>query len=366
MIEGFYAVCEPRVTRRRFLTWALAAGLAPAFRSEGAAARDVHQEVRHFIERYAISPADPWALVHAIRGVGRSCRLHGESAAAYVLRTCVRAQEVHQQRYLYIPASIEVHSNMFLKTFLEAGVPPTEMFSFDGRVCQLKDLGEGAKALFRFDPHTFERNDLAWSLIAFAELHAHEWENAYGQRIQLQEVVRFGLQSLQEATEGLKPYVAANLPLPKKLPIHGYACGGTHLCYSLLVAAKHGLLPAGGGDVVQEQLQMLLYRLQADPELIDRYYREIASAPGVDLFRAGAKLKILGHALECLGYAHTHGLLKPSPGDKKLIDQATQEVQGLLAYVLTLDLAAIRPRHAQLVQQVIGDTCHAFRGLSLV
>jgi hypothetical protein len=255
---------------------------------------------------------------------------------------------------------------MFLKTFLEAGVPLTEMFSLDGRVCQLKDLGEGAKALFRFDSHTFNRNDLAWSLIAFAELNAHEWENAYGQRIQLREVVRFALQSLQEATEGLKPTVAAHLPLPKKQPIHAYACGGTHLIYSLLVAAKHGLLPAGGGNVLQEQLQMLLYRLQADPELIDRYYREIASAPGVDLFRAGAKLKILGHALECLGYAHTHGLIKPSPGDKKQIDQATQEVRGLLAYVSTLDLAAIRPRHAQLVQQVIGDTCHAFRGLSLV
>jgi hypothetical protein len=283
-----------------------------------------------------------------------------------VLRTCVRAQEVNQRRYLYIPTSIEVHSNMFLKTFLEAGVPPTEMFSLDGRVCQLKDLGEGAKALFRFDPNTVDRNDLAWSLIAFAELQAHDWENAYGQRIQLTEVVRFGLQALQEATAGLKPYVAAQRPLLQKLPIHRYACGGTHLVYSVLVAAKHGLLPAGGGGVLQEQLQMLLYRLQADPDLIERYYRDIAAAPGVELFRAGAKLKVLGHALECLGYAQTHGLIKPSPGDKKQIDQATQEVRGLLAYVSTLDLAVIRPRHAQLVQQVIGDTCHAFRGLSLV
>ena len=132
--------------------------------------------------------------------------------------------------------------------------------------------------------------------------------NAYGERIQLKEVAAFGVQVLQEATQGLKPYAAAGLPLPKKLPIHSFTCGGTHLCYSVLVAARHGVLRAAGGDIVQDQLRMLIYRLQADPDLIDRYYREISAAPGVDLFRAGAKLKVLGHALECLGYAQAHGL----------------------------------------------------------
>jgi hypothetical protein len=366
MLQGFYAVCEPQVTRRTFLKLSLGAGLAPAVTSAEEAPRDLDQGVRQFIEQYAVTADDPWALVHAIRGIGRGCRINGENAAAYVLRTCVRTQEVNNRRYLYIPASIEVHSNMFLKTFLEAGVPASETFVCDGRGCHLRDLCEGAKALFRFDPRTFDRNDLAWSLIAFAELQTHEWDNAYGEKIQLQEVMGFGLQVLQEATQGLKRFVAGNLPLPKKMPIHGFTCGGTHLCYSLLVAAKHGCLQAAGGDIMQDQLRMLIYRLQADPDLIDRYYREIPPAPGVDLFRAGAKLKILGHALECLGYAQTHGLLQPSPTERKQIEQATQEVQGLLSYVTTLDFAAIRRRHVQLGQQVIGDTCHAYRGLSLV
>jgi hypothetical protein len=334
--------------------------------SEVAAGRDRDQEVRRFIERYAVGPQDPWALVHAIRGLGRGCRLQGESAAQYVLRTCVRVQEVNARRYLYIPTSLEVHSNMFLKTFLEAGVPASERFACEGRVCQLQDLSDGAKALFRFDPSSFDRNNLAWSLIAFAELQVQDWENAYGEQIQLQEVVRFGLQVIDEATQGLKPYATAGLPLPKKLPIHSFTCGGTHLCYSLLVAARHGLLQAAGGDILQEQLQLLIYRLQADPALIDRYYREIPSVSGVDLFRAGAKLKVLGHALECLGYAQMHGLLQPSPRQKNQIEQAAQEVRDLLAYLLTLDLEAIQRRHAQLVQQLIGDTCHAYRGLNFV
>ena len=366
MLKAFYSVCEPHLTRRRFLKFAVVAGMVPALTTEVSAARDPDQGVRRFIERYAIGPHDPWALVHAIRGVGQGCRIDGESAAGYVLRTCVRAQEVNKRRYLYIPATIEVHSNMFLKTFLEAGVPASEMFPCDGRVFQLKDLGDGAKGLFRFDPTTFDRDDLAWSLIAFAELQAHEWDNAYGERIQLKEVAAFGVKVLHEATRGLTPYATAGLPLPKKLPIHSFTCGGTHLCYSVLVAARHGLLPADGGDIVRDQLRLLIYRLQADPELIDRHYREISSAPGVDLFRAGAKLKVLGHALECLGYAQTQGLWQPSLLERTQIERAVQEVRGLLAYLLTLDLAAIQRRHAQLVQQVVGDTCHAFRGLSLV
>jgi hypothetical protein len=118
MIEGFYPVCAPPLTRRKFLTFALGAGMATALASEVSAARETDPGVRRFIERYAMRPEDPWALVHAIRGVGPGYRLNGESLAAYMLRTCVRAQEVQQRRYLYIPASVEVHTDMFLKTFL--------------------------------------------------------------------------------------------------------------------------------------------------------------------------------------------------------------------------------------------------------
>jgi hypothetical protein len=42
--------------------------------------------------------------------------------------------------------------------------------------------------------------------------------------------------------------------------------------------------------------------------------------------------------------------LQPGPIERTQIEQAAQEVRGLLSSVLTLDLAAIRRRHAQLVQ----------------
>jgi hypothetical protein len=362
----FYPECESHIDRRRFFKLAMAASLTPALIAGSYNVPGIEAGVQHFIERYALTPDDPWALVHALRAFGRGCSLKGESVATYVLRTCVREQTVNDRRYLYIPASIEVHTNMFLKTFLEAGIPRSEAFVYAGQLFRLDDLGAGAKALFRFNPSTFDRNNLAWSLIAFAELQASEWENAYGQRVQLKDIAHFGLQALQEATQGVEPYFAANLPLPKKMPIHGFTCGGTHLCYSLIVAAKHGFIQAADGDVLQRQLHILVYRLRADPALIDRYYQELSHAAGVDVYRAGAKLKLLGHALECLGYAQANGLLQPSPIESEQIARAAEEVRGLFSYVMTLDLEAVRRTNAKLMQQVVGDTCHAFRGLSLV
>ena len=91
MIPGFYAVCEPHLPHQRCLSGALVAGLEPAFSSGASAASDAEQGGRRLTERYAITPEDPGALVHAVRGVGRGWRLNGVSVAAYVPRSCVRA-----------------------------------------------------------------------------------------------------------------------------------------------------------------------------------------------------------------------------------------------------------------------------------
>ncbi len=228
------------------------------------------------------------------------------------------------------------------------------------------ELLVGAKARFRFDPNTFDRDDLAWSLIAFAELQADEWENAYSQRIRLQEVAAFGLKVLQDATEALKPYVQASLPLPKKMPIHSFTCGGTHLFYSLLVAAKRGFLEAHGRDSLQEQLEMMVYRLQADPDLINRYYQRLPQGLEVETLRASAKLKLLGHALECLGYEQANGLWRPTQMQRERVGKAAQEVRELSAALGGSDLEAVRRRETQLYQQIIGDNWHAFRVFSMV
>jgi hypothetical protein len=111
---------------------------------------------------------------------------------------------------------------------------------------------------------------------------------------------------------------------------------------------------------------MLLYRLKADPDLIDRHYQRLARVPEVETFRASAKLKLLGHALECLGYAKASGLFQPGQTEWEGITQAKREVRGFSTYFQGLDLQAVRQRETRLYREIIGDTCHAFRGLHLL
>ena len=101
MLPGFYAVCEPQLNRQKFFTFALCAGMVPTLTSAMDAARGLDQEVRQLIAQYAVTSDDPWDFVHAIRSIGY--------------------------------------------------------------VSHLQALGNNPKALFRFDPVTFDRNDQVWS-----------------------------------------------------------------------------------------------------------------------------------------------------------------------------------------------------------
>ncbi len=142
---SFYRDCEPRLDRRRFLKLVLVVGALPAPVPNLFGDEDPNAGVRHFIERYAPIPDEPWILVHGIRAMGKGFSCKGERAVAHVLRTCVQDLEVNGRRYLYIPADIEVHTNMFLKTFLEAGVPLSEEVQVKDMRFHVQELCVGAQ-----------------------------------------------------------------------------------------------------------------------------------------------------------------------------------------------------------------------------
>lgn len=356
--------CSTAVSRRAFLRMAglMAVGLAlpnPVF---GASPQET---ARRLIERYATDRQDPWLVMHGIRALGRGFSLGDVSAVDYLLTNDVRAKDVNgKSSYLYVPRTVEGHSNVALKTLLEAGVPREQQVQVDGRRYHLSDLAEGAKALFAFDPKTFDRDDLAWSLVAFSELRADEWTNAYGQRIRLKEVVAFGFETIVEATRGMMSYAEANRPLPQKFPIHGFTCGGTHLAYGLVAAARHGY--AGPfRRTLQEQLDLVVYRLWADPDMIDRFYAKLPSTPLVEANRLEAKLKFVGHAFEVLHYAKRHGLFTPTPAQKARMEEGLAALQRIFSAEAALDLKMVKAQDRSLYSLFIGDLCHAYRGVGL-
>jgi hypothetical protein len=148
--EAFFpATCLPPLNRRKFLmgAGALLAGSAVS-PGVGRAASD---DGRAIIQKYSTVPEDAWAVAHGIRAMGRDFAIRGgRRAVDYLLGNVLLAVPANGKRVLAFP-DVEGHPNAFLKTFLEAGVPPEYAFTHDGTRRTLGDVVAGARALFR--PH---------------------------------------------------------------------------------------------------------------------------------------------------------------------------------------------------------------------
>ena len=317
---------------------------------------------RTLISRYATDPQDPWAVAHGIRAMGKGFLLKDrQPAVVHLLTREVRLRELAGQRWPHFPLEVEVHPNMFLKTVLEAGVPLAQPVVAEGRKFTLRDLLTGAKLAFSFDPATFPPNDLAWSLIAFANTTPPDpgsWVNVHGQRVEMREVVAFGFRTMEEASAPVEQAYRAGRPLTEKAPIHSFTCGGTHLLYSLCTAVNAGYREGRQAERLESQLDLLTYRLQADVDLIDRFYAGVAQHPQAPWFHLDSELKLVGHGFEVLHYALRHRLFAPTANQEERMTAAWARLQKTLAKVEGMDLTLIKTQSPKLFQQFVGDTCH--------
>lgn len=376
---GFYpSSCVP-LTRRRFLALAgvglgAAAGLPLAWTGSASARKKTSEwtegGMRRLIERYAVAKDDPWRIAHGIRGRGKEFALPGgEPAVRYVLSTYATEQEINGKRILYVPIAVEAHTNLLLNNLLEAGVPRSYTFEAGGRQYTLEALIDGAKA--RFDLAKVHPNDIAWSLVSLSTgvpPVRRVWVNAWGQRVQMTEFVERAFEVAEQATESMRRTWMQNQPLAGKSAIHDFTCGGTHLIYSLVVAVRNGYQVRNGEQRLRSQLGMLIYRMWADLDLIDRFYAAKVpdpSRPPAWWFRLDAKWKFLGHAFEVYHYALAHRLVHPTPTEAKVVEAAGPVLRRLAGEVERVDLPAIQAHNLDLFRQFVGDTCHAYRGVHL-
>jgi hypothetical protein len=375
-LDFYPSSCVP-LTRRRFLSLASAGlavgGLSLVGAGSAWAAKTGNERteagMRVLIDRYAVAKEDPWRIAHGIRGRGNQFTLAGgEPAVSHLLAAHTAEQEINGRRVLHVPITVEAHSNLFLNNLLEAGVPRSYSFEARGRRYTIEDLIEGAKA--RFDPAQVHQNDIAWSLVALTTAvppDKGKWVNASSQQVRLVELVEQAFQVAERATEGVRRTWAQNQPLAGKSPIHDFTCGGTHLVYSLVAAVRNGYRVRNGEQRLRDQLGMLVYRMWAELELVDRFFARApgGSSPPVAWFKLDAKWKFLGHAFEVYNYTLAHRLFQPTPAEARTVDAARQVLPRLAEEVEKLDLNAVRAHNLELFRQMVGDTCHAYRGLRL-
>lgn len=367
----FPATCHSSLSRRELL---LAGGVAvllaePLVRGGRGALAGPSDDGAAIVQRYATPLDDPWLISHGIRAMGRTFMLApGRRAVDYLLETVLVEVGANGRTVLGFPIDAEGHPNMFLKTILEAGVPLDYAFTHTGRRRTVQEVVDGARALLRPAIGASNPNALPWSLIALSRTtppSRRQWTNAWGEPVDLDALVEGALRLLEQASLPVAEAMRQGRPETAQAPVHGFTCGGCHMIYALLAALRAGYTGKDRSRRMQQQVDVLVWRLSADLDLIERYYRA-RGASGADFwYEFDAKLKLLGHAEECLAFADVHKVARLTPAQRTQRQAATATVRRLLVDLDARNLVEARLMDRELYRQLVGDTCHARHGLTL-
>lgn len=368
MSGAFYPrTCHPPLSRRRFVAGGVAMAAALGLRP-GPAAAGAADEASAIIRAYATALDDPWVIAHGIRGMGKDFALSGgRRAVDYLLETFVEQVTVGGKTYLRFPPKVERHENSFLKTMLEAGVPLDHEFEHGGRRRRLAELADGGRALFRPGSVAIRPDSTCWSLVAFSRtsLMRKRWVNAWGEQVDLDEVTDAVLGTLERASAACTEARRAGRPLAAQADVHGFTCGGTHMLYGLLSCVYHGFGGSGARQRVREQVALMAWRMKADVDLITRFYASRGSDGTFNWFETDSKLKLLGHAEECVTFAAVRGVAALTPEEQAPARAGAEMLKQILADLRQKNFTGARKLDVELYRQLVGDTCHARHGLTL-
>ncbi|HEX4950877.1 MAG TPA: hypothetical protein VFZ34_29720 [Blastocatellia bacterium] len=356
------------------------------------------------VSHYAKVFDTPSTLIHAVRGFGRNFqRADGSNAVAHLCERYVEEKLVNGKPFLrFTRYNVEVHDNSFLKTFIEAGVSLDHPVTCNGKKYTLRDVSEHAKALFRLDPSNldkyekeFSHEHLPWSLIAFTNLMPGgkgSWENAYGEKIDLMEVIDKGLNELETACRPLQEDVqkGESVSNASHEVIKGYSCYAGHSVYAFLSSLKNGYTDRNLKERISDVMKQSLFRLAKEGDNIEKEYESAKGGPispnpqeeamyDQQLQRVGLKkddviemlklrghIKLTGHILEATNFARLNNLFTPTPEQQKQIQSGEQKLFASIVQLRALNLEGLRQFNAKQANDNIVALGHASRALKLL
>ncbi|NBO64993.1 MAG: hypothetical protein EBU88_09150, partial [Acidobacteria bacterium] len=342
--------------------------------------------------------------IHALRGLGRRFSLQdGTNIVDHLTSTYPADREVNGQRYIYIPREYEVHDNSFLKTFLEAGLSPQQVLvAKGGNRYTLNDLGNSAKSLFRFDPGDLRRydpefpeNHLPWCLIALSRLAPPEnstWVNAYGEKIDLSELVDIGLVDFEGVCNKLA--IPGDTPHGENVQFRGkivsYSCFGMHSFYGFFSAYRNGYRVNNYERRIRQLFNHLIERLDRDVVALEeetvaariqgqQYVARMGnSADGkrrgqggppaelIDVMSLKHFIVTIGHAIEAINFVRLNNLLPITPGQISLINRHESRLFEALTRMRSYNLDTFFKWDPKFVSDIVIGLGHALRAMKLL
>ena len=355
------AISGPAASRtERTVTPASPPGEGPTGGSDSLAS--ARASLLSLVENRALKLDDPWVLMHAVLPLGPEVRHGGEPVIDFVARTWVESVIVAGNTYFRFPLNVEAHPNHFLEILYATAVSPTRPFETRAGKVTRADLYAGAKALFS---PALEGDELSWTVSVFtAEMRPgnDRFENAAGRAFTVTAVAEAAVQAAEatyrdtvEAMRGTKPY--------GRSAIQESACNGTHAVFGLLDALRNGYRANRLPERVSLLLRAALFRLGPEVALIDRVIGA-GRTPHAQLNADAAKLQFLGHSLENVRFARRHKLYECSAAEHAQLGAAERELAVIAHRLVAVhDLEGLARQVPRAYRVILGDACHALRGL---
>ncbi len=349
----------------------------------------------------ASDPDSPWALAHGILAFGLDWKTrNGDNALHHIVKTWLRKVPAGDDlepvggktssALLGFPRTsgtirVEPHRDLILKNAIERGASGTGPFAGVTGAPSLSRILADARTRFAFLPGKTGKlafpkpDDVAWSAQAFCQQAARTepgpareaalgWTLTDGQKTTLEEVSRALLEMLEEETAFLAVARSQGRPQveKRKQGVFSHTCGGAHLYQGALACAVAGFPSGEAMARMEEQTRLYLWRAEVELPQVEEGIRR---APQFAPLLINQQVKFLGHLLESVGKAQQGGVFHPTPEEKAKITGARRL---LLAQALRLEDAGIYRRlneihrhQEQLALDLVGDACHALRGLEL-
>ncbi len=332
------------------------------------------------VDKHGTDPTNPWAIGHAMLARGPELQLgNGQPAIPYLFETYGETFQAGEHTLIRFPKSqgsvrVEPHTELMLKVLTETGVDPSTPVKVQGQDFTVADLWRGAVIKTGLDPQQNRSNyagtnDMPWSLQAMAAWAPKrlEWTSVDSIRMNLDDLATFNMTVLVSESKPLFDAMQAEAGFEKKgQGIFAYTCGGAHLLQGVAYANQRGFGPELGPRFLQEQVDLLYYRLPRELQLYDDLMRK---APQHTVLLLVQRLKFTGHFLESAHKLAAMGVYTPDDEQKKLLEGAAQQVilttRALEEQAAFDAMDAIRVDNEQLYLDLIGDSSHAINGLLL-
>lgn len=343
------------------------------------------ETLRDALVTHALQPDLPWAIGHAVVAMGADLRLtNGSNAIDWMFSTYAQRIEIPgESTALVFPKShgttrVEPHPSLILKALTDAGVPPSRSVTVGEHSHTVADLYRGTLASNWHNGTTgrtsFQSlNDTPWSLMALASWSAPEttWKSTPRDsgactESSLSAFAQLVAKGLVASTDFIAQARDRGTAFKKQRQgIFKYTCGGAHLIQGVIHAELRGLHSVAQSSVVTDQLELLNYRFPIELKQIDDAFQ---ANPKYRIPLAVQRLKLTGHTLETIArVAAADTTINVDATDiQRLVKEVTTSVDLLRSLKVYKNLHIAKTESEQFFLDVVGDSAHALRGLSIV